>query len=191
MFQSLGKVKKGEAPNAGEVRQDAVTTAFGDSDWPERFTAFDDFWNHYRYNLEQRALKPTTQIRKMLFDVLGVHDPDADPIRDSKGRYEPDTDLRDNENVPLPPVGVTFEPDPTDRLTTADYRQTVDRYVETEVLPWVPDAWVDYEKTKLGYEIPFTREFYVYTPPRPLHEIDTEIKQLETEIQDLLVEVTE
>ncbi len=63
--------------------------------------------------------------------------------------------------------------------------------MEKEVLPYVPDAWVDYDKTKVGYEIPLTRHFYVYKPPRPLEEIDAEIKTLEGEIQDLLAEVTD
>ena len=58
-----------------------------------------------------------------------------------------------------------------------------------EVTPYVPDACVDYEKTKIGYEIPLTRHFYKYVPPRPLEAIDAEIKTLEDEIQRLLVEV--
>ncbi len=58
-----------------------------------------------------------------------------------------------------------------------------------EVIPYVPDAWVDYEKTKIGYEIPLTRHFYQYVPPRPLEEIDAEIREIETEIQRLLGEV--
>ena len=63
--------------------------------------------------------------------------------------------------------------------------------MKAEVLPYVPDAWVDYTKTKIGYEIPLTRQFYRYEPPRPLEEIDAEIKELEAEIQELLAEVTE
>ena len=59
------------------------------------------------------------------------------------------------------------------------------------MLPFVPDAWVDHIKTKIGYEIPLTRHFYKYVPPRPLAEIDAEIKDLEEEIQELLREVTE
>lgn len=93
--------------------------------------------------------------------------------------------------MPLPTDKVRYEPDVTGRLATDTYRKTIDTYVEAEVHPYVPDAWVDYDKTKIGYEIPLTRHFYVYTPPRPLAEIGAEIKQLEAEIQELLAEVTE
>jgi type I restriction enzyme M protein len=58
------------------------------------------------------------------------------------------------------------------------------------VQPYVPDAWVDHDRTKVGYEVPLTRHFYVYVPPRPLEEIDAEIRVLEDEIQRLLVEVS-
>jgi type I restriction enzyme M protein len=58
-----------------------------------------------------------------------------------------------------------------------------------EVLPYVPDAWVDGDRTKIGYEIPLTRYFYRYMPPRPLDEIDAEIKALESQIQGLIGEV--
>jgi type I restriction enzyme M protein len=71
-----------------------------------------------------------------------------------------------------------------------EYRTAVDDYMAAEVLPYVPDAWVDYSKTRIGYEIPLTRQFYKYVPPRPLAEIDAEIKTLESEIQKLLGEVT-
>lgn len=112
-------------------------------------------------------------------------------ITDRKGDPLPDAELRDNENVPLPPVPVSFAEDPTDRFATSPYRSTVDDYVRDEVLPHVPDAWVDYERTKIGYEIPLTRHFYEYVPPRPLEEIDAEIKKLEDEIQRLISEVTQ
>ncbi len=110
---------------------------------------------------------------------------------DAKGRPKPDPSLRDNENVPLPDIAVRYEPDPTERLRTEPYRKAVDDYMTAEVLPYVPDAWVDHAKTKIGYEIPLTRHFYKYVPPRPLAEIDAEIKALEQEIQELLAEVTE
>ena len=89
---------------------------------------------------------------------------------DVKGAPLPDPDLRDYENVPLD--------------------EDVNAYFAREVLPHVPDAWIDHDKTKIGYEIPFTRHFYVYTPPRPLAEIDAELRDLESQIQKLLGEVT-
>jgi len=102
--------------------------------------------------------------------------------------------VREQESVPLP-LG-TPNWDETDvgaakRLADAKHRGAVDAYIEAEVLPWVPEAWVDHTKTKIGYEIPLTRHFYTYTPPRPVAEIDAEIKVLEAEIRALLDEVTE
>ncbi len=88
-------------------------------------------------------------------------------------------------------MSVTFEDDPGARLETIEYTTAIDDYMESEVLPYVPDAWHDPDKTKIGYEIPLTRHFYTYTPPRPLTEINTEIKTLEAEIQTLLSEVSE
>ena len=73
-----------------------------------------------------------------------------------KGQPVPDANLRDTENVPL--------------------GENVDTYFKREVLPHAPDAWIDHEKTKVGYEIPFNRHFYVFKPPRPLAEIDAELK---------------
>ena len=130
-------------------------------------------------------------IEKALWEVLAVRDENAPIVTGRKGEREPDPDLRDNENVPLPGEPVAWEVDPTERLASLTYRSVVDEYVESEVLPYVPDAWVDHDKTKIGYEIPLTRHFYKYVPPRPLGEIDAEIKALEAEIQGLLREVTQ
>ncbi|MFD5401702.1 type I restriction-modification system subunit M [Streptomyces griseorubiginosus] len=107
---------------------------------------------------------------KAVRETIGVRDPEGE-VQKVKGAPEPDTDLRDYENVPL--------------------SEDVEEYLKREVLPHVPDAWIDHTKTKIGYEIPFTRHFYVYKPPRPLAEIDAELKSLEAEIQALLGEVTE
>jgi type I restriction enzyme M protein len=98
-----------------------------------------------------------------------VRDPEGE-VQLIKGQPEPDPELRDYENVPL--------------------GEAVEDYLKREVLPHVPDAWIDHTKTKIGYEIPFTRHFYVYKPPRPLPEIDADLKALEAEIQGLLREVT-
>ena len=70
-------------------------------------------------------------------------DEDAPVITDRKGNPEPDPELRDNENVPLPEVPVSFAEDPTARFATLEHRATVDDYMRDEVLPYVPDAWVD------------------------------------------------
>ncbi len=86
---------------------------------------------------------------------------------------------------------VTYEADPAARLQTIEYRTAIEHYMAVEVHPYVGDAWVDHDKTRIGYEIPLTRHFYKYVPPRPLEEIDAGIKQLEAEIQELLREVTE
>jgi type I restriction enzyme M protein len=117
------------------------------------------------------ALWPSqTPYQKALWAAIGVADPDGEVQKDKNGPL-PDPDLRDYENVPL----------------DAD----VEQYFAREVLPHVPDAWIDHDKTKIGYEIPFTRHFYVYTPPRPLAEIDAELRDLEQQIQKLLGEVTQ
>jgi type I restriction enzyme M protein len=121
---------------------------------------------------------------KALLEALAVRDPEAPALA------EPDPELRDQENVPLPAEPVEFEPDPTMRLAGESYRRAVEEYMAAEVLPYVPDAQVDHSKTKIGYEIPLTRHFYKYVPPRPLEEIDAEIRTLEHDIQELLGEVT-
>lgn len=143
-----------------------------------------------------KALGPTLNglglaapVQKAVRAALAVRDDEAPVITDRKGNPEPDPDLRDNENVPLPEVPVSFVEEPTDRFATLEYRTAVDDYMREEVIPYAPDAWVDYERTKIGYEIPVTRHFYKYVPPRPLEEIDAEIKNLEGEIQRLLAEV--
>jgi type I restriction enzyme M protein len=139
------------------------------------------------------VLKPlglTAPQTKAVSDALAVRDPEAPEVVDRKG-IQPDPEIRDGENVPLPAVPVVFEADVSGRLQSLEHRRAVADYMTTEVLPYVPDAWVDHAKTKVGYEIPLTRHFYKYLPPRPLAEIDAEIKALEAEIQELLREVTE
>jgi type I restriction enzyme M protein len=126
-----------------------------------------------------------------VWEALAVRDPEAPIITDGRGNSLPDPELRDHENVPLPEGRGAYGVDVSSRLQSPEYRAAIQDYMEREVLPYVPDAWVDYGKTRIGYEIPLTRHFYVYKPPRPLEEIDAEIKGLEKEIQGLLAEVTE
>jgi type I restriction enzyme M protein len=114
--------------------------------------------------------RPTATLRKAVLDALSGRDPEAPIVTDRQGNAEPDPELRDTENVPL---GVP-----------------IDDYIEREVLPFVPDAWVDDPKEKIGSEIPLTQLFYRYEPPRPIEEIDSDIEQLEGYIQKLTREVT-
>ena len=133
--------------------------------------------------------KPTTALVRAVTADLAIRDPEAPVITDGKGDPKPDPTLRDHENVPLPSKRVAFEADTTGRLATPEHQSAVDNYLRSEVHPYVPDAWHDPKMSKVGYEIPLTRHFYTYIPPRPLQEIDAEIKALETEIQALLAEV--
>lgn len=129
---------------------------------------------------------------KAVWADLAVQDPDAPVITNRRGEPEPDPDLRDQENVALPSGAMPrYEADANGRLASGDYVDAVEHHLVGEVHPYVPDAWIDHTKTKIGYEIPLTRHFYKYVPPRALAEIDAEIKQLEDEIQLLLDEVTE
>jgi type I restriction enzyme M protein len=134
-------------------------------------------------------LRLAAPIEKALLEALAVRDEQAPAVADRKGNYEADPDLRQNENVPLPAIALDFEPDPSERLHRLEFLSVVNDYLKAEVLTYVPDAWVDTDKTKIGYEMPVTRYFYKYKPPRPLGEIDTEIKALEADIQRLLTEV--
>lgn len=123
--------------------------------------------------------------RKKLWQTIGVHDETADYCRatsgKTKGEIEPDPALRDTENVPF---GWGGHPKSHDAL-----RATVEAYFEAEVKPHIDDAWVDWDKTKTGYEIPFTRHFYTYEPPRRLEEIDADLERVVGEIMTLLREV--
>jgi type I restriction enzyme M protein len=136
------------------------------------------------------ALSLPAAAEKAIQDALAIRDDNAPVMTDRKGNPEPDPDLRDNENVPLPAISLSFLHDPTDRLNRIEFLGAISEYVRAEVLPYVPDAWVDTDKTKIGYEIPLTRYFYKYVAPRPLEQIDAELRGLEAEIQRLLAEVT-
>jgi type I restriction enzyme M protein len=89
----------------------------------------------------------------------------------SKGLPQPDANLRDTENVPL--------------------NDDINAYLEREVLPHAPDAWIDHEKTRIGYEVPFNRHFYVFKSPRRLADIDADLKQVTDRIVSMIAGLSE
>lgn len=145
----------------------------------ERWIDRKDFDKALTAALKAVGVKVGAPVRKAILSALSERGQDAEVCTDTKGKREADTDLRDHELVPL----------------GEDWRD----YVQREVLPFVPDAWVDETYTdahdggvgRVGYEVNFNRYFYKYVPPRPLEEIDAELKTLEAEIAGLLQEVVE
>lgn len=161
-----------------EHKQSGILNALGHKLPPnERWTERAVFVSALDGVLKQSGIKVGAPIKKAILSALSERDEDAVVCKDSKGEVEADSDLRDHELVPL----------------NEDWQE----YVTREVLPFVPDAWVDESYTddrdgevgRVGYEINFNRYFYKYVPPRPLEEIDAELKTLEAEIAGLLKEV--
>jgi type I restriction enzyme M protein len=106
----------------------------------------------------------TVTVERPLLDGAGK--PILSTRGKNKGKPEPDVALRHTENVPL--------------------NEDIHAYFEREVLPHAPDAWIDEKRTKVGYEIPFTRQFYVFEPPRSLEKIDEDLKQVTDRIKTML-----
>lgn len=129
------------------------------------------FIDELKRALKANKLALPAPLFKAIWQALSERDTTADICRDSKGNIEPDSELRDYENVPL--------------------KEDIQEYMQREVLPHVPDAWIDESKTKVGYEINFNRYFYNYVPPRPLEEIDADLEKIEAEIAAMLKGVTE
>ncbi|HCG6539708.1 TPA: SAM-dependent DNA methyltransferase [Vibrio parahaemolyticus] len=158
--------------------QEAILNALAQFE-EEKLLSRDKFLKTLTKNLAGTKLSATQQ--KLIVKYLGEHDDDAETCLvksgKDKGKPEANPDLRDNENVPL--------------------TETVAEYFAREVLPHVPDAWIDESKTDeldgqvgiVGYEIPFNRHFYVYEPPRALEEIDADLDAVSAEIMQLLQEV--
>ena len=110
----------------------------------------------------------TITVERPLLDETG--EPVVITSGKKKGQTKPDSKLRDTEEVPL--------------------GEDVDEYFQREVVPHVPDAWIDHDKTKIGYEIPFNRHFYVFKPPRELDEIDAELKGVTDAIVKMIGELS-
>jgi len=178
--------KKGAAAQKevvqGTALQEAILAALGQLDPTKVYKNRELFDEDLAGVLKRAGVSVPAPVKKAILTVLGERDESADICTDSKGRPEPDPELRDTENVPL--------------------KEDIAAYFEREVKPHVPDAWiagveikngkaviVDESKVKVGYEIPVSRHFYEYKPLRPLSVIEGEIRALEKEIRELLGEV--
>jgi type I restriction enzyme M protein len=147
----------------------------------ETYTNRETFLKALNPHLRDYSVALTTPQRKALWLSLGEHDDDADICLDKNGNPEPDPALRDTENVPF-----TYD----SNAAGVDGRSTtIEAYFDSEVIPHVPDAWIDQTKTKIGYEVPFTRIFYKYQPPRTLEEIDADLETRIARVLDMLREV--
>jgi len=125
--------------------------------------------------LKNAGLDVKAPLIKAILAGLSEKDETADICTDGKGNPEPDTDLRDTEQIPF-----------TRKVPEKD---AIDDYIEREVKPYAPDAWVDYSKTKKGYEIPFTRHFYKYTELGNAEDTLRDIQSLGTKIQTAIAEL--
>lgn len=173
------RVAKAVEKELGEGGPDRLTEALKPL-VGERWETKAEAWDELRAATAKTGVPwPTGKpFAKAVRDAVGVPHPDGEVQFVKKGQPEHDPDLRDFENVPL--------------------REDIDKYFEREVRPLVPDAWIaefkdpktkETMRYRVGYEIPLTRLFYIRKPPRPLAEIDAELKALEAEIQALLGEV--
>ena len=178
-FRKLASSKKraGKARDAeiaeGIARQEAIRVllhALAERTGGELFRDRAAFREALGEAASAAGLRLSAPERKAIEGALSERDPEAEVCSDGKGRPEPDSELRDTETVPL--------------------KEDIEAYFEREVLPHVPDAWIEESKTKVGYEIPLNRHFYVYEPPRPLEEIEADLRGLEREIVELLGQVT-
>lgn len=155
------------------ITQQAILDALASFE-QEKYLSRDKFLKQLKARLA--AVKLSAVQLKLIIKHLGEHDDEAEVCK-VKGQVEANPELRDNENVPL--------------------TETVADYFDREVLPHVPNAWIDESKTDpkdgevgiVGYEIPFNRHFYVYQPPRALEDIDADLDAVSAEIMQLLQEV--
>jgi type I restriction enzyme M protein len=156
------KLKEEEA---GKKKQDEIIEALK-SIGNSLFKNWNDFEEKIKNVLKKFDL--SSNFIKNIILSLSEHDETADYVTDNKGKKKPDSNLRDAEKIPL--------------------NQDIKEYFEKEVKPYNSDAWMDRSKDKIGYEINFTKYFYEYIPPRPLEEIEKDIKKVTAEIQELIKE---
>jgi type I restriction enzyme M protein len=155
-------------------------------------------WNEFDRLMEallkQRGSKWRAPERKLFRDVFAEREPDAQPVmlgQPRKATGDPDARIWGWFPGPKPRQEVRYEPDSQLRdFENVELKDEVARYVRHAVLPHVPDGWADREKMRSAYEINFNRHFYEYKPPRPLAAIDADLKRMEEKIVRLLREVT-
>jgi type I restriction enzyme M protein len=145
---------------------DDLKAALGSIDASKVFKTRPTFLKALDAALKKASINLTASQYKTVWQVLSERDDTADICTGAKGRPEPDADLRDTENVPL--------------------GEDIKTYFDREVQPYITDAWIDHEKTRTGYEIPFTRYFYKYVAPRSLKEIDSDLATITAEIVTML-----
>ncbi|MGY1838116.1 MULTISPECIES: type I restriction-modification system subunit M [unclassified Modestobacter] len=147
----------------------ALREALGSLDQTATWTSLGDFDKALGSALGGQGIGLTPANRRSVTAAFAVSSSEGTLVTDKTGAPEPDPDLRDTENVPL--------------------TEDVDAYLKREVLPWAPEAWIDHSRTKIGYEVPFAKTFYVYQPPRPLAEIDSDVQGAIARVQALFAEV--
>ena len=179
---------------AGQETQAAIKAALQGMDSETLYRNRPAFEAVLEAALKKLPSKIPAPVKKAILAALSERDSKADICLDAKGNPEPDADLRDTEVVALPddielPLPLGYDNETGHDKLLALVRDHCEAYLKAEVLPHVPDAWIDHSKTKVGYEIPLTRHFYIYQPPRPLEEIAGEISQLEKDIVAMLSEV--
>lgn len=167
--------KKGEAKEdeirLGEIQQAEIKRILIEMQSEQVYTNRDAFIELIKEAFKDTEITLRAPLIKAIWNALSERDETAEVCMRTKKEVEADPDLRDTEIIPL--------------------TENIDEYVEREVLPHVPDAWVDEDKTRIGYEIPFTRYFYQYTKLRPSNEIKAEIEELEESILEKLKKVME
>ena len=173
-FQNLATSKKKgkegkQQIEAGEALQASIVAMLGAMDQGVVDKSRPKFEQRLTKAAQSADVTLAAPVKKAILNAMAERDETATICLDADGNPEPDPEVRDYENVPL--------------------KEDIDAYFEREVKPHVADAWIDESKTRIGYEIPFNRHFYKYTPPRPLEEIQAEIKQVEQEIMKALAEV--
>lgn len=200
-FKALAASKKrknqeaiDQETTAGKALQQSILAMLEGMKSDELMTDSSVFQKLLRNAMKTANLKLDAPMHKAILSALSEKDPTAEICRDGKGNPEPDPDLRDTELIPLPPaLALPLPMDYGKKAKNDDLLLLVkdhcEAYLKKEVLPHVPDAWIDHKKTKVGYEIPLNRHFYVYEPPRPLDTIEADIEKVENEILGMLKEM--